>query len=193
MILSTISLSPSSTSSTLPSSTFTSLSSTLSSTLASTTSSTSTSSVLTNNSSTTQTTQSPISTLNQTFNFDQLNTSQAVDLLKLNYDLNGCIVNCSNKGACKFDSASNKFYCLCSYDYLSGSACEKDKRPCNSNPCLNNATCVDYTNRLNYNISIAANTSYYCMCNKQYEGGFCELKVDVCKNESCSGNETVWI
>ena len=26
------------------------------------------------------------------------------------------------------------------------------------------------------------------MCNKQYEGGFCELKVDVCKNESCSGN-----
>ena len=30
--------------------------------------------------------------------------------------------------------------------------------------------------------------SYHCDCSSLYEGSLCELKIDVCKNETCSGN-----
>ena len=110
------------------------------------------------------------------FYFSNLNNSQIVELLELDYDLAGCVVNCSNKGPCKFSLIDDKFKCLCSSTYLKGHACEIDSRPCSSNPCLNNSTCVD-----------RSNSSFYCSCDEAYRGDFCESKIDLCRNEPCSG------
>ena len=128
---------------------------------------------------------------NSTFDFSKLNLSQTTNLLNSKYDFGGCIVNCSNKGQCKFDSLNNKFMCSCFFSYLSGYACQIDTRPCSSNPCLNNATCVDYTNSLNYNIPVllgANSSSFYCSCDKYHRGTNCESEVDICQNETCSSN-----
>ena len=126
-----------------------------------------------------------------TFDFLQLGPAQKIELLNSNYDLSGCLVNCSNNGQCKFDSLINNFFCSCSSIYLSGYACQIDTRPCSSNPCLNNATCVDYSNSANYNMSSLLSTnssSFYCLCNQYHKGYFCELEIDVCQNETCSSN-----
>lgn len=127
--------------------------------------------------------------MNQTsFNFPQLTTQQKLSLLNSGYDMSSCIVNCSNSGQCNFDITLNIFYCVCDSTFLSGSACQLDTRPCSSNPCLNNASCVDYSNFFNYNISILSNSSFYCVCDKYHQGSYCESKIDVCQNETCSGN-----
>ena len=126
-----------------------------------------------------------------TINFAQLNSSQIIGILNSNFDLRGCIVNCSNNGQCQFNSLINNFFCSCNSIYLSGYACQIDTRPCSSNPCLNNATCVDFSNSGYYNMSslIGANSSsFYCACDHYYKGTFCESKIDVCQNETCSSN-----
>ena len=143
----------------------------------------------TNTSSTTQSTTlmttnttstAHISIINSTFEFARLSSSQIFDLLNSSYDLSGCIVNCSKKGLCKFDSIKNKFICSCFSAFISGYACQIDTRPCSNNPCLNNATCVDDSNSNSY--------SFKCLCNEFYYGNFCESKIDVCQNETCSSN-----
>jgi hypothetical protein len=117
------------------------------------------------------------------FNIEQLNSSLMTNLLNSNYDLSGCIVNCSNNGQCKFDSLINNFFCSCNSIYLSGYACQIDSRPCSSNPCLNNATCVDYSNSKSYNSS-----SFSCLCDEYHSGAYCESEIDICQNETCSRN-----
>lgn len=132
---------------------------------------------------------SVVKSLNQTsFSFPQLTTQQKMSLFNLGYDLSGCLVNCSNNGRCNFDITLNAFYCVCDSIYSSGSACQLDTRPCSSNPCLNNASCFDYSNFLNNNLSIMTNTTFNCLCDKYHEGLYCESKIDLCKNETCSGN-----
>jgi hypothetical protein len=74
---------------------------------------------------------------------------------------------------------------------MSGYACQTDTRPCSSNPCLNNATCVDFSNSMNYKMSAIIDTnssSFYCLCDEYYEGSYCESKIDLCRNETCSNN-----
>ena len=119
------------------------------------------------------------------FDFSLLNNSEIINLLNSNYDLSGCIVNCSNNGQCKFNSIINNFYCSCYSIYFGGYACQIDTRPCSSNPCLNNATCVDYSTSSNYSSS-----SFSCVCDEyyMYKGVYCESKIDVCRNETCSTN-----
>jgi hypothetical protein len=129
--------------------------------------------------------------INTTFDFAQLSPTQIKNILNSSYDLSGCIVNCSNNGLCMFDTVNNKFICSCDSVYLGGYACQIDTRPCSSNPCLNNATCVDYSNSMNYNMSsIISNnsSSFYCLCNEFYKGANCESKIDLCQNETCSNN-----
>ena len=101
--------------------------------------------------------------------------------------MTSCLSNCSNNGVCKFDLDNNKFMCDCD-QFFAGIACQIDSRPCSSDSCLNNATCIDFSNSYNYNMSLSSNTSYNCLCNKLYEGSNCEFKIDMCKNETCSGN-----
>ena len=76
------------------------------------------------------------------FYFSQLSIPEQTNLLNSNYDLSGCIVNCTNRGFCRFDSVSNSFMCSCD-EYYTGQVCQIDLRACSSAPCLNNATCVD--------------------------------------------------
>ena len=128
---------------------------------------------------------------NSTFQLSQLSSSQIISLFNSSYDLSGCIVNCSNKGECKFDSLINNFFCSCNSVYLSGYACQIDSRPCSSNPCLNNGTCLDYSDYGNYSISTLSgmnSSSFSCACNHFYKGTYCESKIDVCLNETCSSN-----
>ena len=115
------------------------------------------------------------------FNFAQLTSSQAVDILKLDYNLDGCLLNCSNKGVCSFNPDTNKLFCLCKSAYLIGDSCQIDTRPCSSNPCLNNGSCSDIRNN-------NSTLEFKCSCGRFYEGIYCESKIDVCKNETCSGN-----
>ena len=101
--------------------------------------------------------------------------------------MSGCIVNCSNHGTCKFDSAGNKFTCVCE-GFYTGAACQTDLRACSSNPCMNNATCVDvYSNSTSNNSSLGSWT-FSCECQKSYEGVFCQNKINICANETCSSN-----
>ena len=129
----------------------------------------------------TTTLSSVLPALNATFNFAQLTESQALVLLNSPYDLTSCLANCSNNGVCKFDS--NKFTCACNSVYLTGQQCQIDTRPCSSNPCLNNGTCIDYISAMAFNSS-----SYSCTCGKYYEGTRCESEINVCQNETCSNN-----
>jgi hypothetical protein len=184
---------------TTPNTVTTSTSTTSTSTTSTSTTSTSTTSTSTNSSSTistaasttTVTLPSLLATLNTTFGFSQLTAAQSVQLLNSNYDLSGCIVNCSNHGTCKFDAVNNLFSCACDL-YYSDKSCSTDLRQCSSNPCLNNSTCVDYSNTIDYNmtsiVSPNSTSTFYCFCNKYYQGTFCETKIDVCKNQTCSSH-----
>ena len=192
----------STTSSTSTSTTTTQTSTTSTSTSTTTTSSTSSSSSTTSTSTSTTTTTTLTTTtsysiiniilsLNSTFDLVQLDPTQTIELLNSNYDLSGCIVNCTNNGQCKFDSINTKFICSCFSNYMSGYACQIDTRPCSSNPCLNNATCVDYSNSGNNSMAALLGTnssSFYCSCGKYYKGTYCESKIDLCQNETCSNN-----
>ena len=106
-------------------------------------------------------------------------------LLLSNYDLTGCLVNCTNKGLCKFDLTNNQFICECDLYYF-GLACQIDSRPCSFNKCLNNGTCVDYTNSINFNMTLAGNSTYNCLCDEAFRGAYCEIKLSPCENETCS-------
>jgi WD40 repeat protein len=117
---------------------------------------------------------------NTTFNLGQISSAQTIQLLNSNYDMGGCLVNCTNHGSCVFDSANNKFLCVCDA-YFTGTACEIDTRACSSSPCLNNATCVDlYSN--------SSASVFSCECGLDYEGVYCQNKINVCANETCSSN-----
>jgi hypothetical protein len=121
------------------------------------------------------------------FSFSQLSTSQTTQLLGSTYDMSGCIVNCTNQGSCVFDSENNKFKCACNA-YFSGLACQLDTRACSSNPCLNNATCVDVYSNSTSNSSSVVDSKFRCECQSNYEGAYCETKINICANETCSSN-----
>lgn len=112
------------------------------------------------------------------FLIQNLNTSTYLSALNSVYDLNDCLVNCSNRGDCKYYS-NTTFTCNCYANYT-GRICSVNTDPCEYMPCLNNGTCVP----------TSSNSSYYCECGASYYGGNCEQSVDFCElaNETCSGN-----
>ena len=119
----------------------------------------------------------------QTASFNNIN-DLAVILSNYKYDLNGCLVNCSNKGQCMYNVISNRFVCDCNSNYK-GLACQTNVKPCFSNPCLNNGVCFDnYTT----NFTAANTTEFYCQCQNNNYGFYCENAIDVCKNRNCSNN-----
>lgn len=112
------------------------------------------------------------------------NNESIIELLKtINYDINGCLVNCSNNGVCKLNKY-NKYECSCISNY-SGLSCQINIRPCSqNNHCLNSGTCVD-------TMEFDGNTkkdyfSYKCLCSDRYYGSNCEYEVDLCQNNTCS-------
>ena len=111
---------------------------------------------------------------------NQLSSAEVVNILSQDFDLNNCLLNCSNNGFCRFDKKTNKFGCEC-FEYFSGARCETDLRPCSKSPCLNNGVCVQNETGLEL-------FSFYCQCSQFYEGDWCEVKKDLCANETCSNH-----
>lgn len=56
--------------------------------------------------------------------------------------------------------------------------CEKDLRPCSSYPCLKNGTCTNLMNGTVYD--------FECKCKFPYFGRYCEQKIKLCLNVTCS-------
>jgi hypothetical protein len=123
------------------------------------------------------------------------NKSEIVDIIKLNYSelieilssnaygLNGCLMNCSNKGDCY--RIDNFYKCICN-DYFTGESCDTDTRACSSNPCLNNGICVDIQNKS----KSLTNWEYKCNCTIGIFGGEnCQNEINLCLiNKECNKN-----
>lgn len=108
-------------------------------------------------------------------NVTLLNSTQLLFILSTHpSDLSGCLKNCSSSGVCTQNNGL--IGCRC-YENFTGSSCEFDTRPCASNPCLNNSTCV---NNLNY--------SFQCECKNTFYGVNCEKQIDLCENITCNGH-----
>ncbi len=115
-------------------------------------------------------------------------------MLQLNTDITQCLLNCSNNGECIYNQIANNFICNCSLNYT-GSRCDIDKRPCNSNrlQCMNNGICLN-----NIIDSDKNNYNFTCNCSYPFYGKRCEYKTNICKNMKCSSqgickvvNETI--
>lgn len=94
---------------------------------------------------------------NASFAFGSLDLDVVINLLKANLTVNNCLTNCTLHGSCMFLNG-NSLLCSC-FEHFTGEKCSVDSRGCSSNPCLNNATCVN--NLTNY--------SFKCDCDKYYE------------------------
>ncbi|RNA05564.1 neurogenic locus notch -like protein [Brachionus plicatilis] len=116
------------------------------------------------------------------FTFESLDIGLIMDLSQLNLDMNDCLSNCSGNGKCKV-SNSLKFECECFKNYV-GTKCHINTLACNSNPCRNNATCIDNINNRTYTCKCMSNDNRSSL----FYGLNCEKKIDVCQNETCSGN-----
>ena len=100
--------------------------------------------------------------------------------LNSNPGIIGCLVNCSSNGVCQQNMQTLKLNCKCD-SHFSGVKCDIDLRPCALHPCMNSAKCIDTLTATN-------GTRFTCACTENYYGHFCEQKIDICKNESCSMN-----
>jgi hypothetical protein len=88
-------------------------------------------------------------------------------------------MNCSNEGICKLDPITQKYSCECNTNFM-GKSSQTDSRPCMRwNQCLNNSTCLNLNS-----------TSLECKCpsNGLYYGEYCENRINLCENVTCSSN-----
>ncbi|CAI2348482.1 unnamed protein product [Caenorhabditis sp. 36 PRJEB53466] len=84
------------------------------------------------------------------------------------------------KGRCHNGGKCIQGFCTCPPDYT-GTHCEIHKsdvvrersNTCASDPCMNNATCVD----------VDAEIGYACLCPEGFEGDICERQKDWCKEQ----------
>ena len=97
-------------------------------------------------------------------------------------DMQGCLLNCSSHGVCSLDRATLRYACACE-PHFDGHSCSQDTRPCSSSPCMHMGQCLDYPSN---------GEDYLCLCEGGvgglYSGSRCEIKRDVCYNETCSAN-----
>ncbi|CAF0978435.1 unnamed protein product [Brachionus calyciflorus] len=114
--------------------------------------------------------------------FRNFMTNEVLDILTSEIDVNNCISNCSGNGYCKLVD-NKKLICEC-YTNFAGPACEINTLPCHLNKCRNNGSCIN-----NF-----IDKTYTCQCYSDnnnrslYFGNFCEFKIDLCENETCSNN-----
>jgi hypothetical protein len=101
-------------------------------------------------------------------------------------EINECISNCSLHGLCKL-VGNQRFLCECD-DHFHGPMCSIDLRPCSSQiECSNNRTCE---HNFQSGLLLVSNIpiSFTCKCDFLHTGQFCESKINLCANETCSSN-----
>nr|AAP05764.1 notch-like transmembrane receptor LIN-12 [Caenorhabditis remanei] len=87
---------------------------------------------------------------------------------------------CFNGGMC------SSGFCVCQPDFT-GNQCEISRNEvtssqnlCQSDPCMNNATCID----------VDAHIGYACICQQGFEGDICERRKDICLENPCANGGT---
>lgn len=117
--------------------------------------------------------------------YQNLNDKEKMNLMSfVNYDITGCLINCSNHGSCKL--LNGEYKCTCGTDFY-GSYCDKTKKVCQlETKCLNSGTCVDLVQYINNSKNIEYN--YKCLCGENFYGQNCENEIDLCENKTCSSN-----
>ena len=96
-------------------------------------------------------------------------------IINANYDISGCVTNCSNNGLCKLQTKIQQYSCECNGGF-SGKSCQIDSNPCSQSPCLNNGVCTSNS------------TTFSCACKTSYSGNNCEIEENICANHTCGGN-----
>ena len=112
-------------------------------------------------------------------------------------NLNPCLTNCSNQGYCSI-TAEMQLICQCNLYYkgslyqviynslkgffqtiffFEGQSCQTSIKSCSSNPCLNDANCIDIN---------STSSEFSCECKNNYYGTFCEKRANVCENSTCN-------
>lgn len=121
------------------------------------------------------------------FSFALMSNEDLTNIMsKVDYDITGCLINCTNNGKCKINKWSNKMECACS-DYYFGSDCRENRKICtNRMQCLNSGLCIDI---IEFNMEKNVfEFSYKCNCSDYYYGDRCQYEVDLCSNKTCSSN-----
>lgn len=119
--------------------------------------------------------------------FFQMSDEEIANLISnVDYDISGCLINCTNNGKCKLNMQSKKIECSC-VDFYYGSDCRANRRICsNRMQCINSGSCIDI---IEFNQTINKfDFSYKCNCSKYYYGQRCQFEVDLCQNKTCSSN-----
>ncbi|KAK3548001.1 hypothetical protein QTP70_001661 [Hemibagrus guttatus] len=88
---------------------------------------------------------------------------------------------CTGRGKCITQSSVSTFYCQCDVGY-SGIFCEEFDA-CYTNPCENNGTCSDITQRHERH-------DYTCTCLPGYHGLYCEEEYNECLSAPCQNFAT---
>ncbi|CAI5775611.1 delta and Notch-like epidermal growth factor-related receptor [Podarcis lilfordi] len=88
---------------------------------------------------------------------------------------------CSGKGKCITRASEETFFCDCESQYLGGVCEEFDA--CQSNPCQNNGTCVDITEKHD-------GSNFTCTCPTGYTGVLCQSEIDYCSQQPCQNGGT---
>ncbi|XP_074768418.1 delta and Notch-like epidermal growth factor-related receptor isoform X2 [Athene noctua] len=88
---------------------------------------------------------------------------------------------CSGKGKCITKPDEATFFCHCEDEYK-GSQCEEFDA-CQSQPCQNNATCIDVAQKHDRN-------NFTCSCLAGYTGELCQSEIDHCIQQPCQNGGT---
>ena len=104
----------------------------------------------------------------------------------VNYDISGCLQNCSMQGYCLPNPITMQYSCTC-VDFKTGLGCSSDSRPCFSSPCMNSGFCSDFS-ILSNQTQLNTTADYTCECIYPYYGSQCQNKINLCQNVTCSGN-----
>ncbi|XP_041453703.1 protein eyes shut homolog [Lytechinus variegatus] len=73
--------------------------------------------------------------------------------------------------SCQFGECMDEV-CVCNAGYT-GESCTMEINECLSDPCMNNATCVDLFNR------------FFCTCPQGFDGETCQNETGPCRNKPC--------
>ena len=88
-----------------------------------------------------------------------------------------CSSNPCRTGTCE-NRPNGQYQCQCPPS-ITGRQCDVPLLPCDSNPCLNNSTCLS--------LSL---TNYTCVCRPLYKGDKCHEQQTQCTNNPCEANGT---